>query len=152
MSHEQPPLARVARVPRDAPVGLVEGLSAELARHERALIVAGRSERDPDLGAALASFAERAAIPLLADPLSGARRGPAAIAHYDALLRSPDWPLTPSLVLRVGDLPTSKPLRTWLAGFLERWSGMGCARDDDAETSYGGGQAVHEALGGDLPV
>ena len=27
------------------------------------------------------------ACPLLADPLSGARRGPAAIAHYDALLR-----------------------------------------------------------------
>ena len=31
------------------------------------------------------------ALPLLADPLSGARRGPAAIAHYDALLRDPEW-------------------------------------------------------------
>ena len=26
------------------------------------------------------------------------------------------WPHTPELVLRFGDLPTSKPLRTWLAG------------------------------------
>jgi 2-succinyl-5-enolpyruvyl-6-hydroxy-3-cyclohexene-1-carboxylate synthase len=69
------------------------------------------------LGASLAAFAERAKIPLLADPLSGARRGPAAVAHYDALLRSDAWAASrsPELVLRVGDLPTSKPLRAWLA-------------------------------------
>ncbi len=81
------------------------------------MIVAGRSERDPALGAALAAFCERAGYPLLADPLSGARRGPAAVAHYDALLRSAEWGAAhaPDLVLRVGDLPTSKPLRTWLA-------------------------------------
>jgi 2-succinyl-5-enolpyruvyl-6-hydroxy-3-cyclohexene-1-carboxylate synthase len=55
-------------------------------------------------------------VPLLAEPLSGARRGPAAIAHYDALLRDPEWAerQVPDLVLRFGDLPTSKPLRTWL--------------------------------------
>lgn len=80
------------------------------------LLVAGREERDPELGPALAAFAERAAIPLLAEPLSGARRGAAAIAHYDALLRDPDWALTPDLVVRIGDLPTSKPLRLWLHG------------------------------------
>ena len=67
---------------------------------------------------ALAALAERAGIPLLADPLSGGRRGPAAIAHYDALLRDPGWAAdhAPELVLRVGDLPTSKPLRQWLHG------------------------------------
>ena len=37
--------------------------------------------------ARVARFAERAGYPLLADPLSGARHGPAAIAHYDLLLR-----------------------------------------------------------------
>jgi 2-succinyl-5-enolpyruvyl-6-hydroxy-3-cyclohexene-1-carboxylate synthase len=78
------------------------------------VLVAGRAERDPVLGPALAAFADRAGIPLLADPLSGARRGPAAIAHYDALLRA--WSPEPQLVLRVGDLPTSKPLRAWLHG------------------------------------
>ncbi len=104
---------RTAGVPSPA---LVDGLEAELEARPRAVLVAGRAERDPALGPALAAFAERAAIPLLADPLSGARRGPAAVAHYDALLRDPDWPLTPQLVLRTGDLPTSKPLRTWLHG------------------------------------
>ncbi len=95
----------------------VSGLAEELHARVSAVIVAGRSERDPELGAALALLAERAKIPLLADPLSGARRGPAAVAHYDALLRSPEWAgaHAPELVLRVGDLPTSKPLRAWLA-------------------------------------
>jgi len=92
-------------------------LARELVRRPRALIVAGRGERDPLLGAALAEFAERAGLPLLAEPTSGARRGAAAIAHYDALLRDPAWAAarSPQLVLRVGDLPTSKPLRQWLA-------------------------------------
>jgi 2-succinyl-5-enolpyruvyl-6-hydroxy-3-cyclohexene-1-carboxylate synthase len=83
----------------------------------RALIVAGRDERDTASGPALAARAERAGIPLLADPLSGARRGEAAIAHYDLLLRSPSFADAhrPDLVIRTGDLPTSKPLRAWLA-------------------------------------
>ena len=75
----------------------------------------------PGLGAALAAFAERAGLPLLAEPTSGARRGAAAVAHYDALLRDPDWGAArvPELVLRFGDLPTSKPLRLWLGGLGE---------------------------------
>ena len=101
-----------------APPELVDGLSAELATRPRAILVAGRAERDPELGTALADFAERAQVPLLADPLSGGRRGAAAVAHYDALLRDAGWAAAhaPDLVLRVGDLPTSKPLRQWLAG------------------------------------
>jgi 2-succinyl-5-enolpyruvyl-6-hydroxy-3-cyclohexene-1-carboxylate synthase len=40
------------------------------------------------------------------------------VAHYDALLREKSFAqwAVPDLVLRVGDLPVSKPLRTWLAG------------------------------------
>src|SRR4051794_13446630 len=101
--------------------GLVDALAGELERRPRAVVVAGRSERDPALGNALATFAERAGIPLLAEPTSGARRGPAAVAHYDALLREPAWgaPRRPELVVRLGDLPTSKPLRQWLHGLGE---------------------------------
>jgi 2-succinyl-5-enolpyruvyl-6-hydroxy-3-cyclohexene-1-carboxylate synthase len=106
------PWVRTEAGPRTA-----EALAADVNARPRAVLVAGRAERDPQLGPALAAFAERAAIPLLADPLSGARRGPAAVAHYDELLRDPEWAVAhvPDLVLRVGDLPTSKPLRQWLA-------------------------------------
>jgi 2-succinyl-5-enolpyruvyl-6-hydroxy-3-cyclohexene-1-carboxylate synthase len=95
------------------------GRPAAGGRHPfgRIVIVAG-AERDPIAGRELAGFAERAGIPLLADPLSGARRGAAAIAHYDVLLRDPQFAEAhrPELVIRTGDLPTSKPLRAWLAG------------------------------------
>jgi 2-succinyl-5-enolpyruvyl-6-hydroxy-3-cyclohexene-1-carboxylate synthase len=39
------------------------------------------------------------------------------IAHYDVLLRSEEWAAAhrPGLVMRIGDTPTSKPLRAWLA-------------------------------------
>jgi 2-succinyl-5-enolpyruvyl-6-hydroxy-3-cyclohexene-1-carboxylate synthase len=85
---------------------------------ERAVIVAGRHERHDGLGRSLALAAAALGTPLLADPLSGARRGPAAVAHYDALLRDPAFAAAhrPDTVIRIGDLPTSKPLRQWLAG------------------------------------
>jgi 2-succinyl-5-enolpyruvyl-6-hydroxy-3-cyclohexene-1-carboxylate synthase len=87
----------------------------------RGVVVAGRDERRRGLGEAAAAFAQRAGYPLLADPLSGARRGEAAIATYDLLLR--DAPFTdrvrPELVIRVGDLPTSKPLRAWLQSLAD---------------------------------
>jgi 2-succinyl-5-enolpyruvyl-6-hydroxy-3-cyclohexene-1-carboxylate synthase len=112
----RPWVTRVARPP-----AVTETLRSEFERRTRVILVAGRSERDPLLGPALAAFAERARLPLLAEPTSGARRGGAAIAHYDALLRDPAFGAArkPELVLRVGDLPTSKPLRQWLAGLGE---------------------------------
>ncbi len=94
-----------------------------VAGSRRGLVVAGRDERlpadgQPSLGAAAAAFCSAAGWPLLADPLSGARRGEAAVAHYDAILRDEAFAASvrPDLVLRVGDLPVSKPLRSWLAG------------------------------------
>jgi len=88
-----------------------------VAAAKRGVIVAGRYERDTPLGQAAAAFCEAAGWPLLADPLSGTRRGAAAVAHYDALLHDEAFFAShrPDLVVRVGDLPVSKPLRTWLA-------------------------------------
>jgi 2-succinyl-5-enolpyruvyl-6-hydroxy-3-cyclohexene-1-carboxylate synthase len=99
-------------------LGLVRAL---IHPARRGVVVAGRDERvvgEWSAGEPVAAFAAAAGWPLLADPMSGARRGRAAIAHYDALLRDPRFSpaLEPDLVLRVGDLPVSKPLRTWLAG------------------------------------
>jgi 2-succinyl-5-enolpyruvyl-6-hydroxy-3-cyclohexene-1-carboxylate synthase len=85
------------------------------------VVVAGRLERDSALGTAVAEFAGRFGYPLLADPLSRARSGPAAIARYDLLLRDDAFAASvrPELVIRVGDLPTSKPLRGWLASLAD---------------------------------
>jgi 2-succinyl-5-enolpyruvyl-6-hydroxy-3-cyclohexene-1-carboxylate synthase len=92
-----------------------------IGRAPRGLLVAGRHERDTPLGQAAAAFCELTGWPLLADPMSGARRGDAAIAHYDALLREPRFRQehTPQVILRVGDLPVSKPLRQWLASLTD---------------------------------
>ncbi len=110
---------------RGSPHDIEGRLGHMIETAERGLIVAGRHERSRTPGTGLpcaaAAFAERRGWPLLADPLSWARRGEGAIAHYDALLRNAAFTsrLRPDLVLRIGDLPTSKPLRSWLAGMPE---------------------------------
>src|SRR5205823_6330277 len=93
----------------------------EIELPARGVVVAGRHEADDGFGDAAARFAERAGYPLLADPLSGARHGPAVIARYDLLLRDERFAgqRRPELVLRIGDLPTSKPLRAWLQSLAD---------------------------------
>ena len=103
-----------------------EPLRELLASSTRGVMVVGRHERATAgdalaLGRAAGAFCSAAGWPLLADPLSGARRGDAAIAHYDALLREQGVAANkqPDLVVRVGDLPVSTPLRMWLAGLVD---------------------------------
>ena len=97
---------------------LVAGMAARIREVRRGVIVAGSGE---GVAGPASSLAAATGWPLLADPLSGLRCGPHdrshVIAHYDVLLRSAAWASAhrPDLVLRVGDTPTSKPLRAWLA-------------------------------------
>ncbi len=98
------------------------------------VFVAGELGNGPEAhahGARLAEFASRAGVPLLADPLSGARRGSAAIAHYDLILRDPASraALQPQVVCRIGELPTSKPLRAWIES-LDAAAHVAFAADD----------------------
>ncbi|MBJ7471173.1 MAG: 2-succinyl-5-enolpyruvyl-6-hydroxy-3-cyclohexene-1-carboxylic-acid synthase [Solirubrobacteraceae bacterium] len=110
------PWLRVHR-PRSVDAHEIADLAAQCMRADRGVIVAGRCERTPELGALLPRLAATLGWPLVADPMSGARRGPHAVAAYDLFLGALDGDvLTPDLVLRVGDLPVSKPLRAWLAG------------------------------------
>jgi 2-succinyl-5-enolpyruvyl-6-hydroxy-3-cyclohexene-1-carboxylate synthase len=100
-----------------------EFLLEEVARHideaESGVIVAGR-QLDPELREPLAHLAGAAGFPILAEPTSQLRCGPHdrshVIAAYDVLLR--DGPFAervrPDLVLRFGEMPTSKNLRAWL--------------------------------------
>jgi 2-succinyl-5-enolpyruvyl-6-hydroxy-3-cyclohexene-1-carboxylate synthase len=95
----------------------VQELADIVRSSPRGVLVAGRSPGEDDGIQGLQAFSAASGYPLLADPLSGARRGPGAIAHYDILLRHRAFAEAhqPELVIRAGDLPTSKPLREWLA-------------------------------------
>ncbi len=112
----RPFVARMAPVAQLAPDAL-SGVADIVGATPRGVVVSGREERTPDLPEAIGAFAAAVGYPVLADPLGGARRGTAAVAHYDALLRDDGFggAHRPDLVLRIGDLPTSKPLRLWLA-------------------------------------
>jgi 2-succinyl-5-enolpyruvyl-6-hydroxy-3-cyclohexene-1-carboxylate synthase len=103
---------------RDRVEALPGNLAAVVDGSARGVFVAGASGEGLH---GLPALAEACGYPLLSDPMSGARTGTAAIAHYDLLLRDDGFAAAhaPEVVIRVGDLPTSKPLRTWLGG-LER--------------------------------
>ncbi len=109
----------VSRPPRAAdPNAAARALRELIGVSRRGVLVAGRHERDTPLGEAAATLCAATGWPLLADPMSSARRSDTAIAHYDALLREPTFARehAPEVVIRVGDLPVSKSLRLWLAG------------------------------------
>jgi 2-succinyl-5-enolpyruvyl-6-hydroxy-3-cyclohexene-1-carboxylate synthase len=97
----------------------VHRLAERIAAEPRGAIVCGPTGED--VADAAARLAAATGWPLLAEPTSGLRCGPHdrthVVAHYDVLLRverfAPDH--GPGLVLRVGDMPTSKPLRAWCA-------------------------------------
>ena len=97
---------------------LVRAFAGAIGSAERPVLVAGRDPR-PGVAAAARGLAEAAGLPMLAEPTSGLRIGPGAgsvtVAAYDAILRNAPTPLKPDLVVRVGDMPTSKPLRAWLS-------------------------------------
>ena len=101
-------------LPRPPEEAEVAGLAARVRDAPRGLLVAGWGA--PPAPAALDAFAAASGWPVLADPLSGARRGPHAVSTYDALLRAPGFADAhrPDLVLRVGAAPTSKALAGWL--------------------------------------
>jgi 2-succinyl-5-enolpyruvyl-6-hydroxy-3-cyclohexene-1-carboxylate synthase len=99
---------------RAAAPGDVAALAEAVRAGPRGLLVAGwGADLDPD---AVDAFAAASGWPVLADPLSGSRRGPAAVSTYDGLLRAPRFAAAhrPDLVVRVGGAPTSKALTAWL--------------------------------------
>lgn len=99
----------------------VAALAAVAQRCRRGLIVAGVGAAAPSTAAGVANavdaFAAAAGWPVLADAVSGLRRGPHAIATYDLLVTSDGFGSehVPDAVVRLGGPPTSKPLTQWLA-------------------------------------
>jgi 2-succinyl-5-enolpyruvyl-6-hydroxy-3-cyclohexene-1-carboxylate synthase len=114
----QRPLTRVARATPMADSALVSDFAELITDCARGVILAGR-QRDPALAESVVALAKACGFPVLAEPTSQLRAGihdlGPVIAHYDAVFRKLPEGLEPELVIRVGDMVTSKAVRTWLS-------------------------------------
>jgi 2-succinyl-5-enolpyruvyl-6-hydroxy-3-cyclohexene-1-carboxylate synthase len=97
---------------------LADAIGEHVVNHRRGLIVCGR-QTDPALAEPLAVLASVIGYPILAEPTSQLRLGPhdrrLVVSSYDAIARVAPASLAPELILRFGEMPTSKALRQWLA-------------------------------------
>jgi 2-succinyl-5-enolpyruvyl-6-hydroxy-3-cyclohexene-1-carboxylate synthase len=118
---DQRPLTAVTKIDLEPSAFLLEEMASHIGDAISGVIVAGR-QLDPELREPLAHLARVSGFPILADPTSQLRCGPHdrshVVASYDLLLRDEHFArsVVPELVLRFGEMPTSKPLRSWLTG------------------------------------
>ena len=116
----QGPLTAVTPIDLEPSQFLLEEVAKHIDEALSGVIVAGR-QLDPGLREPLVDLARVAGFPILAEPTSQIRCGPHDRSHvvtaYDLLLRDEKFGtrVVPDLVLRFGEMPTSKPLRAWLA-------------------------------------
>jgi len=114
------PLTAVTKIDLEPSVFLLDEMAGHIGDAISGVIVAGR-QLDPELREPLAHLARVSGFPILADPTSQLRCGPHdrshVVAAYDLLLRDEHFArsVVPELVLRFGEMPTSKPLRAWIA-------------------------------------
>jgi len=114
------PLTAVTPIDLEPSQFLLDEVAGHIAAAHAGVIVAGR-QLDRELREPLAHLAQVAGMPILAEPTSQLRCGPHDRSHvvttYDQLLRDERFgeSVAPDLVLRFGEMPTSKPLRSWLA-------------------------------------
>jgi 2-succinyl-5-enolpyruvyl-6-hydroxy-3-cyclohexene-1-carboxylate synthase len=100
--------------PRDTASGQLE-----LPWTERGVVVCGDGDYD---AAALAELAEQAGWPVLAEPSSGARRGPNALPAYQYLLATPEFMAAhrPDVLVSAGRPGLSRPQSALLAAPVGR--------------------------------
>lgn len=114
------PLTAVTHIDLEPSAFLLDEVAGHIGDAISGVIVAGR-QLDPELREPLAHLARVSGFPILAEPTSQLRCGPhdrsRVVATYDLLLRDEHFArsVVPELVLRFGEMPTSKPLRSWLA-------------------------------------
>ncbi len=114
------PLTAVTSIDLEPSAFLLDEVAGHIGDAISGVIIAGR-QLDPELREPLAQLARASGFPILAEPTSQLRCGPhdrsRVISTYDSLLRDEHFArsVVPDLVLRFGEMPTSKPLRTWLA-------------------------------------
>jgi 2-succinyl-5-enolpyruvyl-6-hydroxy-3-cyclohexene-1-carboxylate synthase len=115
-------ITKVARAGGVPSADLVSEFAELITGRERGLILAGR-QHDPGIASAVAALSEACGYPVLPEPTSQLRAGTHpldnVVAHYDGVFRSLPDRLAPELVVRVGDMVTSKAVRTWLTSHRE---------------------------------
>jgi len=117
---DERPLTAITPFDAEPSQFLLEEVAKHIDEAISGVIVAGR-QLDPELREPLAHLARVAGMPILAEPTSQIRCGPHDRSHvvtaYDLLLRDDRFAtrVVPDLVLRFGEMPTSKPLQAWLA-------------------------------------
>jgi 2-succinyl-5-enolpyruvyl-6-hydroxy-3-cyclohexene-1-carboxylate synthase len=98
---------------------LLDELAERIGAAPRGLVLAGR-QTDPALREPVTRLAGAAGYPVLAEPTSQLRLGlhdrHLLVTSYDAIARLQADSLAPDLIVRFGDMPTSKALRLWVAG------------------------------------
>jgi 2-succinyl-5-enolpyruvyl-6-hydroxy-3-cyclohexene-1-carboxylate synthase len=111
------PVTAVASVPPAPAPALLDELAERIAAAPRGLVLAGR-QPDPAIAEPVATLARAAGYPILAEPTSQLRLGrhdrDLVVWTYDPIARARPDELEPELVVRFGDMPTSKALRQWL--------------------------------------
>jgi 2-succinyl-5-enolpyruvyl-6-hydroxy-3-cyclohexene-1-carboxylate synthase len=116
------PLTEVVTAPPVVSAETLDRIVNLIESAERIAIVAGRCP-GTGLRLPLTRVAERCAAPILAEPTSQLRSGPhdreQVVSTYDTTAKSAPPELAPDLVLRFGEMPTSKALRTWLGSLDE---------------------------------
>jgi 2-succinyl-5-enolpyruvyl-6-hydroxy-3-cyclohexene-1-carboxylate synthase len=113
------PLTAVTSIDLEPSAFLLDEMAGHIGDAISGVVIAGR-QLDPELREPLAHLARASGFPILAEPTSQLRCGPHdrsyVVSTYDLLLRDEHFArsVVPDLVLRFGEMPTSKPLRTWL--------------------------------------
>jgi 2-succinyl-5-enolpyruvyl-6-hydroxy-3-cyclohexene-1-carboxylate synthase len=114
---DETPLNSLSPSTRRADEASLDRLAERMEASARGLIVAGR-QMDPMLAEPISALAAATAYPIVAEPTSQLRRGPhdrsLIVSAYDHIARERPAELEAELIVRFGDMPTSKPLRQWL--------------------------------------
>jgi 2-succinyl-5-enolpyruvyl-6-hydroxy-3-cyclohexene-1-carboxylate synthase len=97
---------------------LLDGV-VEVPWTERGVVICGDGDYDTT---ALVELAEQAGWPVLAEPSSGARRGPNALAAYQYLLGTPEFAAgrRPDVIVSAGRPGLSRPQMAFLGGSAGR--------------------------------
>jgi 2-succinyl-5-enolpyruvyl-6-hydroxy-3-cyclohexene-1-carboxylate synthase len=116
------PLNAVARSSLHPEEPLLDELAERIGAAPRGLIVAGR-QADAGLGEPAATLSEATGYPIVAEPTSQLRWGrhdlSRIVTAYEPIARAHPSGLEPELIIRLGDMPTCKPLRQWLESIKE---------------------------------